>query len=382
MLTIRGVTKTFTSQRVAVSALRGVDLMVRDGSFTAILGASGCGKTTLLRVIGGFERADSGEIHLGDYVLAANNHHVPPERRGIGVVPQEGALFPHLSVAQNVGFGLRHSWRNALSARARRQHADRIDEMLEMVGLRTYGQRRPDELSGGQQQRVALARALAPDPKVLLLDEPFSALDAGLRAELREEVRALLQRLGTTTVLVTHDQEEALSLADHVAIMRDGKVVQANSPQELYTSPGDSAIAEFLGEAVLLPGRMVAGQEPDLPCVECDLGCIVVRSADDWEALARECIVMLRPEQLEITEGGTPARVVSTSFFGHDGIVRVRLGINGTGAEVLVRILGNSLPPTGALVGVRVADGVAACILAPTVRSESLPLSTSMPTRI
>lgn len=334
MLTVRGVTKTFPARPAPITALRGVDLTVLAGSFTAILGASGCGKTTLLRMIAGFDRPDGGEIHLDNRALSVPGVHISPERRNIGIVPQEGALFPHLSVAQNVSFGLGPWQIRSLSSRVRRARSERVAELLDLVGMPDFGPRRPAELSGGQQQRVALARALAPNPQVVLLDEPFSALDAGLRSELREEVRELLGGIGATAILVTHDQEEALSLADHVAIMRDGRVVQADSPIGVYIAPEDPHIAAFIGEAVLLPGRFVDNPEIPSPCAECALGCIAVRITGNVSRTSAECVVMLRPEQIEIAERGAPARVVNTRFFGHDGIVRLRLGADGTGAQV------------------------------------------------
>ncbi len=372
LLTVRGVTKTFPARPLPVRALTGIDLRVQAGGLTAILGPSGCGKTTLLRILAGFERADGGEVRLGDRVLSAPDTHVPPERRGIGIVPQEGALFPHLDVGQNVGFGL-GSWRlGSLSSRRRRERAARIADLLELVGLPGYERRRPDELSGGQQQRVALARALAPNPNVVLLDEPFSALDAGLRSELREEVRELLRRIGTTAILVTHDQEEALSLADHVAVMREGRVVQSDSPEGVYIAPEDPHVAAFIGEVVLLPGKLVPDPLSSSPCAECALGSIAVRLAGGTPMAFGECMVMLRPEQLELAEAGTPARVVSTSFFGHDGVVRLRLGTDGTGAPVIVRIQGDALPAVGEVVKVRVARGAPACVAPSAFHGSSL----------
>ncbi len=227
-----------------VVALRGVDLVVPTGSFTAVLGPSGSGKTTLLRVIAGFERADRGSVTLGGVVVEDDHHHEPPEGRRVGYVPQEGALFPHLSVEKNVGFGIR--------GRADRRR--RVDELLDMVGLSGLGPRYPHQLSGGQQQRVALARALAVRPQMILLDEPFAALDARLRASVRAEVLDVLHRAGTTSVFVTHDQDEALSMADQVAVLGDGRVRQVGTPRELYAHPVDPGVARFLGSANLIAG--------------------------------------------------------------------------------------------------------------------------------
>jgi iron(III) transport system ATP-binding protein len=339
-----------------VVALRGVDLTVARGSFAAILGPSGCGKSTLLKIIAGIDRQDSGEVALAGQTLGAAGLHLPPERRDIGIVPQEGALFPHLSVADNVGFGLR-SWRaNPLSPRARKARRDRIEELLELVGLAGYAGRRPDELSGGQQQRVALARALAPSPKLVLLDEPFSALDAGLREELRQEVRELLRRTDTTAVLVTHDQEEALSLADQVAVMRDGLVVQAGSPLEIYTRPADAGVARFVGDAVLLPAQI----EPGTTAVAaCALGRVPV--CETCQFLGRgPCTLMLRPEQVVIDPEGAPARVLGFTFYGHGGKLALALGEDGSGATVMARIGEGVFPRIGDVVRVRVVgDAVA-----------------------
>ena len=245
-LAVRGVTKSFGPQEV----LRGVDLQVPDGSFTAILGASGSGKTTLLRIVAGFERPDRGQVWLGDELVDdAGSHYLACERRRIGYVPQEGALFPHLSVGRNVGFGLSRG-----AARP-----TRVDELLELVGLAGYRRRYPHQLSGGQQQRVALARALAIEPEVVLLDEPFSSLDAALRASVRSDVLGVLRQAGTTSVLVTHDQDEALSMADQVAVLREGVVAQLDTPAGLYGHPGDAGVAQFLGEANLIEGEVRDG---------------------------------------------------------------------------------------------------------------------------
>ena len=344
MFQIRGVTRTFPSRPEPVQALRGIDLDIVDGGLTAILGASGCGKTTLLRILAGFDRPDAGEVRLHDRLVAGPGVFVKPEKRSVGIVAQEGALFPHLTVAANIAYGLPDTPLTALRPPERRARAERVEEMLELVGLPGYAGRRPAELSGGQQQRVALARALAPAPAVILLDEPFSALDAALRVDLREEVRDLLRRIATTAVLVTHDQNEALSLADHVALMRNGRVVQAGTPQEVYARPADPAAAAFLGDSMEVPCTVVS--EADGMCtVTCPLGTLDV----PVERVHGSTLV-LRPEQLEIADVGAPAVVAVTRFFGHDGLVQLRLE---DGTPLRLRVAGRELPEIDAAVHVR-----------------------------
>lgn len=356
MLRVRGVTRIFRSRSDSVPALRGVDLEVEDGSLTAVLGPSGCGKTTLLRVMAGFDRPDAGEVWLDGRMVAGPGVFVTPERRSIGIVAQEGALFPHLTVGGNIAYGLPSPPRERFSSASRTRRRERVEQMLELVGLPGMGERRPDELSGGQQQRVALARALAPEPSVLLLDEPFSALDAALRVDLREEVRDLLRSIGATAVLVTHDQAEALSLADRVAMMRDGEVVQFGSPSAVYARPVDPEAAAFLGEAVQIPCRVgapVPGTE--LVEVQCALGAVRVAAtavypgADDTDESAR---LVLRPEQLALSEDGVPAVVAATSYFGHEGLVHLDLA---DGTRLLVRTDGRRVPSVAAEVRVRVS---------------------------
>ena len=274
--------------------LDGLDLEVADGSLTAVLGPSGCGKTTLLRLIAGFERADGGTIRVGERVVCDARTHVAPEQRGVGFVAQEGALFPHLDVAANVAFGL---------PRARSAARRACGSCSSSSGSPTSAKRRPHELSGGQQQRVALARALAPAPQLVLLDEPFDALDASLRAQVRAEVREVLRDSGATALLVTHDQEEALSLADVVAVMRDGAIVQAADPQTLYRDPVDAELAGFLGEAVLLPGELHDGH------ADTALGRLPIARLQR-RSPRRSASVMLRPEQILCREplAGAAAR--------------------------------------------------------------------------
>jgi iron(III) transport system ATP-binding protein len=343
-LAVKGVTKAFGQQ----SVLQGVDLVVPPGSFTAILGASGSGKTTLLRIVAGFERPDRGEVWLGDELVDdAGARYLACERRRIGYVPQEGALFPHLSVGRNVGFGLsRHDARRT-----------RVDELLEMVGLAGYRRRYPHQLSGGQQQRVALARALAIEPEVVLLDEPFSSLDAALRASVRSDVLGVLRQAGTTSVLVTHDQDEALSMADQVAVLRDGVVAQLDTPSGLYGHPGDAGVAQFLGEANLIEGEIRDGIASTM------LGRLPVGS---WSGPSGQARVMVRPEQIELGEvgEGIDGTVDSYEYYGHDAVVRIRLermGVPEPGApELVVRITGGQPLVPGLRVGLSVRGPVVA----------------------
>jgi iron(III) transport system ATP-binding protein len=297
-----------------LGVLRDLNLTVAPGSFTSILGPSGSGKTTLLRIVAGFERADHGTVRIGGEVADDSTHYLPPDRRHIGYVPQEGDLFPHLSVEQNVGFGLAR----------RERHGKKVAELLDMVGLGGLGRRYPHELSGGQQQRVALARALAVEPALVLLDEPFSSLDESLRASVRQDVRRVLRGAGATVVLVTHDQDEALSLSDHVAIMTDGAIGQYDAPEDIYRSPATPEIARRLGDSNFIRGIDRGGE------AETALGLLRLERPIDQDASlgGSSLVVLLRPEQIALdTEQGdsaTSAVVVETEFYGHDAIVRLR----------------------------------------------------------
>ena len=278
---VSGVSKSFDGTTVV---LDGVDVSVRDGATLALLGPSGCGKTTLLRIIAGLETADSGTVVVGDRTLTGPDAMVAPEHRRIGMVFQDWALFPHLSVARNVGFGL---------PRSERKTSPRIDEALELVGLAGMGERSPSTLSGGQQQRVALARAIAPRPSVLLLDEPFSNLDAALRGQIRTEIHQLLVGLGITTIFVTHDQDEAFVLGDTVAVISEGRVVQVGPPSELYETPATRWLAGFVGDANFLPG--VASGD----VAQTALGPVPLREPHQGTV-----DVLVRPEQLEVEVAG------------------------------------------------------------------------------
>ncbi|MGB7819311.1 MAG: ABC transporter ATP-binding protein [Ornithinibacter sp.] len=325
MLSVSGL-EVALGERVV---LDGVDLEVPRGSVTAVLGPSGCGKTTLLRAIAGFVHPRRGGIRIGERVVVGDGRSVPPEQRGVALVPQEGALFPHLSVADNVAFGL---------PRGARRGSPRVAEVLGLVGLDGFEDRHPDELSGGQQQRVALARALAPDPALVLLDEPFSALDASLRESVRSQVRHALERSQATALIVTHDQDEALSVADSVAVLDDGRVQMHGTPHAVYQEPSALSIARFVGRVVELPGRVTSGVATTV------LGSVDVVAPHPGTATAhsRDGVVMLRPEQLVLlpvdTGRGTPGEVVGGEYFGHDALVRVRVGGSGAGAPVEVRV--------------------------------------------
>ena len=330
----------------AVQALRATDLGLATGTLTAVLGPSGCGKTTLLRAIAGFERLDGGRIRVSGQAVAGPGLHMPPERRRVTIVPQEQALFPHLTVAENVGYGVKRG--------ARRDKA--VAAMLELAGLAGLGRRMPHELSGGQQQRVALARALAPEPSVVLLDEPFGSLDAALRDEIRSEVAGVLRASGATSLLVTHDQEEALSMADSVAVMRSGVIVQHGPPAEVYRRPADLWVANFVGRANILQGTVSAPGK-----VETALGTLALAEGPDEGAVD----VVVRPEQLHVvaTAAGDPgagddlAVVEDRRYFGHDVVIGVCLP---TGERLLVRLPSAEPMPVGSRVTVACREPVLA----------------------
>ena len=329
MIRLDGVTKNFGE----TTAVDGASLCVERGQVVALLGPSGCGKTTLLRLIAGFERPDGGSVEVAGTAVAAPGTWVPPEQRRVGMVFQDYALFPHLTVSENVGFGL-----------PRRLRGPRVAELLDVVGLDELGRRYPHELSGGQQQRVAIARALAPSPELVLLDEPWSNVDPFLRESLRSEVAEIMRPLGVTVLLVTHDREEAFSLADRIALMRDGAVVQEGTSEEIYFSPVSRWAAEFVGAANVLDGRVVGG------FIQTTVGSFPANGSSALHAAQ----VLVRPELLELEpDPAGSAEVVGREFRGHDVFYRVLLD----GVELVSQRPSTEVVPLGSRVSIRLHDG-------------------------
>jgi iron(III) transport system ATP-binding protein len=327
---VRGLSKSFG----AIEAVRELNLEIERGELMAVLGPSGCGKTTLLRVIAGFEQPDAGCVVVSDEVVAGPGRIIPPEKRRVGMVFQDYALFPHLSVEGNVAFGLTNRPREERDALTRRT--------LELVGLQHKTRCNVHELSGGERQRVALARALAPEPELVLLDEPFSSLDATLRGGLRREVELILRDAEATALLVTHDQEEALSLADRLAVMRDGEIVQVGPPVQVYGEPATRWAAQFVGEVNVLSGVARGGG------VETELGVFDLRGPASGSVH-----VAVRPEQLELrADGNGNAEVVAREFRGHDVLYRLR---HEGGKTLLVQLPSLELHEVGDSVFVRPA---------------------------
>lgn len=327
---ITGLTMRFGDTCV----LRDLALTVDEGSVTAILGSSGSGKSTLLRCIAGLLRPETGRITIGSTAVFDSGVWVPPERRGIGLVPQEGSLFPHLSVGANVSYGLRG-----------RDNAARVRHLLDLVGLPGTADMRPHELSGGMQQRVAVARALAPSPNVVLLDEPFSALDAGLRDDVRQDVFAAIRATGATAILVTHDQEEAFAVADQVAVMMNNTIAQQAPPAEVYLTPATLDVARFVGDTVIVQASGTGSMSAtttfgDLP-------------SQNPTSVGATGVLVFRPEDLQV--GGespvlTRAGVSAVSYHGHDTLLAARAGEQ----DLLIRVLGRQSVAVGDEVTVRV----------------------------
>ncbi len=347
-LELRGVVQRYGKHTV----VDGVNFQLEAGSIACLLGPSGCGKTTLLRCIAGFEEIAGGEIRLHGESVSSADHRVAPEKRRIGMVFQDYALFPHLTVEQNVAFGL--------GRKADAEASQRVRQLLATVGLHGQGDKYPHELSGGQQQRVALARALAPRPELILLDEPFSNLDVGLRERLSVEVREILKREGSTAIMVTHDQHEAFAMADHIGIMFEGRIQQWDVPYNLYHRPANRFVADFIGQGVLVAGTVGDGNSvrmelgtliSDTPvscnesCTACDDGCAVD--------------ILLRPDDI-VHDDASPvqAEVLHKAFRGADILYTLRLA---SGTEVLSLVPSHHNHALGEKIGIRLdADHVIA----------------------
>lgn len=354
------------------AVLHSVGVEVPHGELLAIVGPSGCGKTTLLRTIAGLLRARSGEIRIGTRMVTTHGIHLAPEKRRIGWVPQDAALFPHLTVAENVAFGML-AGRGSSRAARRAAKSDEVRRLLDLVDLGPLADRAPGQLSGGQAQRVALARALASAPELVLLDEPFGALDPMLRADLRASVRELLRAEGVTGILVTHDQAEALSIADHVAVMRGGEVLQLGTPEEVYRVPATPWVAGFVGDAVFLPG-VLHGDE-----VATSIGRLRAVPVTDAAGLTpgdgEDVTVLIRPEELRVTAAEERADAASVAdaepaasaalhgivtdveYTGHDAMLALALA---DGQRLRARVTASGLVPRGTDVRVTVAGAVLA----------------------
>lgn len=310
-LQLQGVSRRYATE----TAIENLDLSVYEGELLTLLGPSGCGKTTTLRMLAGLERPDEGQIIVGDETVAGNGRFVPPEDRNVGLVFQDFALFPHLTVGENVAFGLDGS---------ATENSQRVSELLELVGLSAQRDATPDELSGGQKQRVALARSLAPEPRVLLLDEPFSNLDVRLREQMREEVRRIIKATGVTAVSVTHDQEEALSISDRVAVIHDGRVEQIGRPEAVFEHPESRFVAEFLGQAGFLRGRLGEGR------IVTGIGTLDVSTVDGLTMAydGAEVDILVRPDDLRAVparEGQGDGTIVGRKYTGPSFVYRVEL---------------------------------------------------------
>ena len=309
LLTVDALTKGFVVNQPPI--VKNISFSVHTGEIFALLGPSGCGKTTTLRLIAGFEQADTGTIAMAERTLADSDTHVPPESRGIGFVFQDYALFPHKNVLENVAFGLRKVPKKTRQARA--------FEVLDMVGMTHLQSRLPHHLSGGEQQRVALARAIIARPKLLLLDEPFSSLDPGLRQSTREEVRSLLKAEGISAVLVTHAQEEALSFAERLGVMKEGTLEQIGTPETVYRHPKTAYVADFLGQTNFIRAHIEDG------IAETPFGRVKVEGTESGNALLSirpECLIMMASDAQSDTQSG---RVVGQAFKGHDFTYQVEM---------------------------------------------------------
>ncbi len=334
ILSLQNITKSFAESKIP--AVNNVSFTLQEGDILALVGPSGCGKTTLLRIIGGFEFPQTGEVQIAGEKVCSQEAWIPPEKRDIGIVFQDYALFPHLTVAENVAFGLKKLNKN--------QVKQRVSEVLNLVRLETLEKRYPYELSGGQQQRVALARALAPKPKLMLLDEPLSNLDIQVRLQLREEIRDILKLAGTSAVFITHDQEEALAIADVVGVMRQGHLEQIGKPEEIYSHPASRFVAEFVTQANFLPARRQSnGWETEIGCFEIQGN----HSHDKGEIMIRQEDCILKPDT------DSPVKITKRRFLGRE--YRYCLETP-SGREIHARTMTDTIIPEGTFVKISIAD--------------------------
>ena len=334
-LELRNVNKSYG--KGLPDTLKNIELKIDDGEFLILVGPSGCGKTTTLRAIAGFEPVHQGEIQLAGEVISSAGFTLAPEKRRIGMVFQDYALFPHLSVADNIAFGIR-----------KHPNKERItEELLELVNLKNLGKRFPHELSGGQQQRVALARALAPEPQLLLLDEPFSNLDGELRRKLSHEVRDILKARGTSAILVTHDQEEAFAVSDHVGVFKEGRLEQWDTPYNLYHEPLTPYVASFIGQGYFIRGQLLSPES-----VQTELGVLRGNRAYTWPA-GGAVDVLLRPDDIVYAPDSTlKAKIIGKTFLGASTLYRLQLP---TGSQLESIFPSHADHPPGTDVGIRVA---------------------------
>ena len=347
---VLGITKVFGSGADRVTALDGVSVTIRQNEFFTLLGPSGCGKTTLLRLIAGFEQPSAGRILLGRDDIAG----LPPNRRPVNTVFQSYALFPHMTVAGNIAFGLE------MLGKPKAEIARTVEEMLALVRMEALRDRRTDQISGGQQQRVALARALAPHPRVLLLDEPLSALDYKLRKDMQLELKRLQHETGITFVFVTHDQEEALTMSDRMAVMSDGRILQVGSPREIYHHPTERFVADFIGDTNFLIADLLAA-EGRTARLRLAGGAEIEADLPEGMGASSRVTAAVRPEHARMTtpgEGDLDGRVEGATFFGTDTLYRLRLA---DGAEFTLRVQnsldGEARAEAGETVGLRLARG-------------------------
>ncbi|MEB3217203.1 MAG: ABC transporter ATP-binding protein [Nostocales cyanobacterium 94392] len=334
ILGLQNITKLFAESQIP--AVNNVSLTLQEGDILALLGPSGCGKTTLLRIIGGFEYPQTGEVTIGKEKVCCPVSWIPPEKRDIGIVFQDYALFPHLTVAENVAFGLKNSEQHRIK--------QRVSEVLNLVRLDTLEKRYPYELSGGQQQRVALARALAPEPKLMLLDEPLSNLDIQVRLQLREEIRDILKIAGTSAIFITHDQEEALAIADVVGVMRQGYLEQIGTPEQVYSYPASRFVAEFVTQANFLPARRQGN------VWQTEIGDFEIkdnRDRDEAEIMVRQEDLILQPDR------NSRVKITKRRFLGREYRYCLETA---SGKEIHARTIVDTVLPVGTSVKISVID--------------------------